>query len=304
MNNYFKSIASVLLSLLLFSTPVFSSSALLVTDLGSSAEYIGVGGNEAVSLGAHNVFHNPSLMGQDKNFSVSLFTTTLMDDIQYRSLALSKQWDKLSVGFGYMDSAVDNITETVQGETKFEVSGYYESQFSVYKGGLSYQLAPHLSMGFVANYYHNKIHSVAGSTLNGDVGIAYRKDHILVSASSKNIFQTNEILYDNDATEALSLVSTLSAHIYAPVVEPMFQMQIHSAKAPSYSVGAIFNLPLISMLDILVGYKTAYHLDTLKNRLTFGFGLNVQDIRFNFTYEKSNSVAFDHNSYFSLTYQF
>jgi hypothetical protein len=301
--NFKKLIVSVLMTILL-NTSIFSNDSILISDIGSTAEYIAVGGNEAVSLGAHNIFNNPSMIGKERSKSLSLFTTTLMENVQFRSIAVSKQWKKLSLGLGYMDSVVSDIPETIEGSDTFEVSDYYGALFSVYKAGIAYECAPYITVGFAANYYFNKIYSVSGSTINGDIGLLYKRDRVMVSATSKNIFQTNQVEYDNDGLEALPLVSTLAAHIYLPYIEPMGQMRLYSGKESTYSFGALIHLPKFSYLDILVGYKTSYYLDELKERVSFGFGLNMFDLIVHYTYETSNSVAFNHNSYFSISYLF
>ena len=154
------------------------------------------------------------------------------------------------------------------------------------------------------NHYHNQVHNVIGSATNTDIGFSYKQYNLLFTGTIKNIYQNKKMEYSNKAIEELPLSTTLSAHLYYAYIQPMAQISISNHGLQGYSIGSIISHPSFSYLDVLVGFKSAYHLAGFRHRMTLGFGLNMNNMSVNFTYEKSNSVAFDHNTYFSMNYNF
>ena len=69
----------IILFLWLFlSTCLFANErAFLVTEIGSSAKHIGLGGIELSTASAASIFHNPALLYGNYNYSISMFTTQL-----------------------------------------------------------------------------------------------------------------------------------------------------------------------------------------------------------------------------------
>jgi hypothetical protein len=285
---------------LLFSPALVASPAFQITDVGTSADYIAVGGNEVGFYGGNNVFHNPSLMSKPNLSSISLFTTTLMGEINYKSIAISKSFDRFTFGLGYMDSETNGITETVEGSEEFLVSDYYGALFSIYKAGMSYKVSQKTTFGLSLSYYYNKIYSISASAMNADLGFSHQINRLLLTGSSKNIFRNNVVAYSDNTQEELPSIYNLAAKLDLTYIEPMMQYSFYRGKDSGYSVGIIIHHPKFSLLDLLVGYKSSYYLDELKHRWTFGLGLNIDLFTFNVTYEKSDTVAFDNNIYFSI----
>ena len=180
----------VLIAILICSQASYAGVAELVTNIGASAEYIAVGGNDSVSYGAHSVFNNPTQIADNDSFSVSLFTTTIMQDVNYRNAAISKQWGRFSAGVGYMDATVEDIPETLEIEDdEIGISSYYSAQAKAIKGAFSYKASEQFSIGMLINHYHNQVHNVIGSATNTDIGFSYKQYNLLFTGTIKNIYQ-------------------------------------------------------------------------------------------------------------------
>jgi hypothetical protein len=165
---------------------------------------------------------------------------------------------------------------------------------------MSYKVSEKTTVGVSLSYFYNKIYSISANGINSDLAFSHQINRLLLTASTKNIFPNKIIKYSDNTQEELPSIYTVAAKLELTYIEPMMQYSFYSGKDPAYSIGAIIHHPKFSLLDILVGYKSSYYLDDLKHRLTFGFGLNVDIFSFNVAYEKSDTVAFDNNIYFSI----
>ena len=73
----------VLFSLLLGSVPLMAADALMVTDVGTSAGMLGKGQVEGFDSSAISVLENPAGLYRVKNQSVSMFSTQLMNEVDF-----------------------------------------------------------------------------------------------------------------------------------------------------------------------------------------------------------------------------
>lgn len=284
---------------------VANERAFSVTEIGSSAKYIGLGGIELSTDSAASVFHNPALIYGNYSYSISMFTTQLFDEVNYRNFAISKQINNFFLGFGYMDARVSDIPKTIKittdSESYFDINGYYNLNYSLYKIGLSYQLSKKIIAGLGLSYVDNSISDVNANGLNLDVGFNYKINTHSLALSVDNILQHYDLQYSNDGTESYPFKTTLSYRKNWNFMSSLIQYSVIKDHLPQSAIGVELKHPTFTFLDAFLGYRSDYYLNDLDYKLTLGLGLNFFGVSFHYAYQKSDYFQEDNYSFFSMT---
>ena len=82
---------------------------LLITDLGSSARMIALGGVEGFTWTSNAVFENPASLAKIKNHSISAFTSKIIDEVTYINLSYATRTKSGHFGVGHMSASVGGI---------------------------------------------------------------------------------------------------------------------------------------------------------------------------------------------------
>ena len=139
-----------------------STRALMLLDLGTSAEMIGIGNIEGFANGANVLFHNPASMSKLSPYSFSLFTSKIINEISYFSYSGSYQSEYGTFGFGYMSAADDDFIHTgttiVNAENDREITEKDRLQSSLVN--LSYAMPWKKILMLALRYYY--IHEKLG----------------------------------------------------------------------------------------------------------------------------------------------
>ena len=293
-----------LLILIMGTVSISKERAFSVAEIGSSAKFIGLGGIELSTSSAASVFHNPALLQGKYSYSLSVFTTQLFNEVNYRNLAFSKQFKKFNFGVGYMDARVVDLPTTVKLTDNmgsyFDITGYYDISFSLYKAAISYQLNNNFIFGVGVSYIDNSISDISANGFNADLGLNYKHKNNSFSLSIDNIFQYYDLEYSNDADEAYPLKATFSYLKNFAFVTPMIQYSLVQDYLPQMAIGMLFKYPKFSFLDGFLGYKSDYYLDDYDYKFTLGLGLNFFGVNFHYAYQKSDYINTDNYSFFSM----
>ena len=296
--------------ILLSSEANFASDALLISDVGTSAKMLAVGQIEGFDDTAVAIFENPAALHHVEKQSVSLFTTTLFDEVHFRNVAYARKFSKGTLGIGYMSAGVDDIAHTSEekgsdGATHNIVDSYFGVNHAMFKVGYEYPLSDHLYLGTTATYFQNSIGTVKGSGVNGDVGLMYIKGPVTFSGTLKNVLIGSDIKYSNNGGEPLPFQTVWGAQYHIGYFDFLGQYRTTTAFSKGFkSAGVHFNPGFMKFFHLRAGYKDIAHLDKISHHATFGIGLSLKSISFDYAYEKSDVVSFDNNNYFSISVGF
>lgn len=72
-----------------------------ISELGSSAKMIALGTVQGFSNDASSIFENPAQLHHIDNYSVSLFSTTILEEVNYHTLNFAKKTTIGTFGIGY-----------------------------------------------------------------------------------------------------------------------------------------------------------------------------------------------------------
>jgi len=289
---------------------VDASDALLISDVGTSAKMLGMGQIEGFDDSAIAIFENPAALYRVENHSVSLFTTKLFEEVQFRNAAYSYKTPKGTFALGYMSAGVDDIPKTFEsvdseGVTHNMADSYFGVNHSIYKLGYHYDIHENLHFGGSVNYYYNTIDTVKGSGVNADLGLIYTKGPLVLSGTLKNVVRSSHINYSSHYSEALPFQTVWGAQYHIGYFDFLGQYRTTSAYDHGFkSAGVHFNPSFMKFFHVRGGYKEIVYLDKVSHHGTFGIGLSLKSVSFDYAYEKSDVASFDNNNYFSVSLEF
>lgn len=283
--------------------------ALLVTDLGSSARMIALGGIEGFTWTSNAVFENPASLAKIKKHSFSAFTSTIIDEVTYINLSYAARTKYGQFGVGYMSASVGGIPETaereVEGQTRYYAIRYFD--YLDYLAKLAYQvdIKENLHIGFTANYFNSRMDDLRGSGVNADVGVLWTTYPWTFSATAKNIFLNLQKEYTNDATENLPIQLLLATKYEFRDVDIMAQLKKERLrKSPLKAFGLAFRPSWLPFLKLYGGYKEYFAIRDVNSSTTLGVGLSIEGVDFEYGYEASAHPEFDNYNYFSMSLNF
>ena len=296
------------LLILTFLTCVFftyaEENAFYVSQVGTSARMLAIGDIEGFSRSAVNVFENPSSLAFMDSFSISLFKTTLFNEVDYANVAvgLSSKYGHFSIG--YMNSSVSGIPKTylniVGSNSYVESNGDYGVNFDLFKFGYSFPMKNNLKLGISYSYFQNTIDTLTGQGFNYDIGFFYSLQKFSLSYVIHNFIKSEFINYDDSTFEKIPMHTILGIKYNLDDLDILFQFNFQEGSKILFSLGSIYNPSYFDIVEIMGGLKQQNYLNLSSNHLTLGFGIIIGALGFYYSYEKSDHYMFDNYSYFSL----
>lgn len=286
--------------------PVLASDYFLISDVGVSARTLGMGHVEGFNTSSGTLFENPAGLTRNKSQSLSLFDTTMAQDVKYTQLSFSKKTDLGYFGVGYMQATVFEIPETgiVNGETFPRVVSTFDYRNTMYKFTYSRSFSPVLDYGVSYVHYENRFYTINGSGSNLDAGLLYRKSRGELSVFARNILPGSNVHYNNGAIETLpfQLVSSFKYPLLSAYVYPQVKYTQNHAL---FSLGVSYIPSNLPFLEFFGGYKQHLTLtQKVKNNASIGLGLHLYGVQFQYAYERSDYLLQDYSNYFSVQLAF
>jgi hypothetical protein len=281
----------------------------MLTDLGTSAKTIRIGNIEGFSQYPNTVFENPAGLHRTNKIAVSAFTTTLMEEVEYKNIAVSMRLPVGILGVGYMSAQVADIPHTFINESKgneFDIDGYYNYINSLTKISYCISQSKELHIGASVSHYYTDVYSYKGEGYNFDAGILIETDTLALSIIVKNAAPNLVVNYENseDANysglENLPLQTIYSIRYNLSDFQLYGQLKNGNRRQMTSSVGINYTPSFIPFFSISAGYKELLVLEEVKNNFTLGLGLNLFGVSFDYAYEQSEHILYNHKHYFSL----
>ncbi len=279
-------------------------------DAGSSARMIRIGNIEGFSESADSVFENPAGLYNVKNISVGMFTTTFMDEVDYINMSLAYRTPFGTFGAGYMSAGVKDFAKTFINPAKgdeIDISGYFNSENAT--GKLSYQVSQtdNLHIGVSGVYYANNIDHVKGKGFNFDAGVIFDADDLKLSVVIKNIATSLKIKYTSESVATYNQIENIPLKTVYSAMYKAGDLSIYGQikqggnnKELTKSFGVNYRPSFIPLISVSGGYKEYVVIREVKGNLVFGVGLDLIGVSFDYAYESSEHVLYNHKHYFSV----
>jgi hypothetical protein len=290
-------------------TNIYSAQFDMISDIGTSAAMIGRANIQGFTNEATVVFENPaSLVTIDKDNSISLFATTIMNEVHYNNISYSKKTPWGTFGVGYLKVAVFGIDETAEDSNENHVSiGTFDYGNSILK--LAYQkefILPNTYFGVALNQYSHQYYSIDGSGTDFDLGLYWDNQAFDCSVVLRNLLGS-DVTYNNDSKESLPREFITSALI------PLGEFNIYSQLRYKWdnilpSIAVSYRPEFLSIFQISGGYKQSIEQEAAGKAtfdgLTLGIALFLYDLQIHYAFEKNDHPEFDNKSYISVSMNF
>ncbi len=294
---------SLIVNILIFlASSIYAGDALLLTDLGSSARMIALGNVEGFSHSSSAIFENPASLYPISQYSLSAFATQLMQEVSYRNIAFGTSTGLGNVAVGFMSADVSDIYRTTKPADRIIAGDTF--RFENYMVKLAYQKSiwEDLSLGTALNYYSNTLGDVKGTGVNMDVGAFVTPGPFQVSLVARNVLRNLKANYSNGGSETYPLQTILAGGYNWGDLDILAQIKKTSSQPESIKAAGIHYHPgFVPFIHFYGGVKDYLANETIKTTVSLGVGLNVFGLAFDYGYEKSDHVAFDNNSYVSVS---
>lgn len=299
-----RSIGVVIIMLVLAVNSAYATNYNVLTDMGSSSKMIAIGNIEGFSDSAAGVLENPASLTNTKKTSVSLFTTTLMDDAIYTAGAVSVTVPFGKLGLGYMGVGVSGIPYgSLDQSNQVKLDGYASYKSEILK--LSYQFNPrkNISVGASLIQYSSDFFDVHAKGYNVELGTLIDMQPFQLSIVGRNLMGNSVVLFtggDANGTEKLATNLIVSGKYHWEEMDVLTQFK-NIEDTTLFSYGVIYTPRFFTSIQLLGGFKNYRVLDTTKSGYTIGLNLRVKDVQFQYAYEKSDYYVYDSKNYFSVS---
>jgi len=294
--------------------PVNGADFAMISDLGTSARHIAIGGVDGFSDAAESIFENPAGLYRVNGFSLSVFSSKVMNEVQYTNLALSTETPIGRLGVGFMEATVSNVPVTDATKQVINaqevvndvfIKDWFDYKNSLYKVAYQTRVLPQLEVGVSYVYYHQSYYSVSGHGSDLDVGMIYTQPNYEVSLLARNVLPDTKVVYNTGAYEPLPtqyVASMKRAFKWGLDVYPQVK---YTQEQFLPSVGAKYTPNFLPFIHFMAGYKTFLtYTEGRKHNASFGIGLDLMGLTVYYAYERSDYALKDHKNYFSITTNF
>ncbi|MFC1617407.1 type IX secretion system membrane protein PorP/SprF [Candidatus Margulisiibacteriota bacterium] len=299
----FKKILIIILFFLVSSLSVAGANYNLITDVGISAKSISLGGIGSFNDSADVIFDNPAGLSSIKNNSLSIFQTTVMQEVHYYNVSYAGKTPIGTFGVGFMNAYVTGIPYTgLNGNNETFIESYYDYNNYIYKIGYAYNLTKNLALGASLVGYNLTFHDISGSGNDFDIGCILSFDNLDISFVVQQGLNSN-IKYNNDGIERLQNRYSLSAKYQISDVKLFGQLRTQELKY-LYAAAVSYNPEFLKIFELNFGYKQFLVLGEVRNGITVGLGLLFDSIKFHYAFEKSDHFEHNNKNYFTIAFDF
>lgn len=293
--------------------------AIDITQLGTSAHHIGLANISGFNQSASGVFENPASLYSVDRWSASFFSTTVMDEVEYLSIAGAYRFKHGVLALARMGASVYDIPNTAgQYNASSELIGIdtvsvFEYGNYVYKLGYQTMLENQWSLGLAFNYYRvNAGTHLEGSGVNMDIGAICQFDRLDLSMVVQNAIPNQNIKYSNDGNAEKLPFRYLIAGKYKPaeyysVLSEVKKYEFHSDIFFSAALDYELFHRLLKNVDwfFRVGQRN-FPVSPVRVRsaTTLGMGFEFDFLSIDYAYQVSEHPDFDFQHYFSLALNF
>ena len=278
----------------------------MITDIGSSARMVSLGGIEGFGESAESIFDNPAALFRVRDRSYSLFHTQFINgEVTVLNAAVAERFQQGYLAFGVYQSSVSSIPftggDSVNG---FNVVDRFNYDNSIYKLGYQFFWGE-ISIGANLTYFSESIHNDKGTGLNMDLGIIWQHQGFDWSLSGKNILGSS-VVYNGDLTNNDSVLMpqqlALSTRRLFNDFSVYGQVKYYQGiKTPLKSAAVEYHVPALQIpVTASLGWREFISVGEIYSNMTFGIGMGIGNYVVNFAFEKSDFISQDQQYYLSL----
>ena len=326
---------SVLAAAILSAGPAMSKSTIDITDAGSSARVLGLGkAFTAVAGDPSSIFVNPAGLSTINSVDLTTMYTTYMDDMKLTLLGGTYPVPGGVMGFGYAGNfSGDTPVTTIDASGRVIDTGsrmnYSANQlvvsYATRFGGfpILFESMKNMAFGVSGKIYLQNMTGPGGGTASGfdvDAGLLYKhRNGVMVSVLAKNMLpstggQLGTLVWSTGGKDGIPSVLKFGTNIKVLGSDGLINaggQQLDAAVDLDTDMAsgkpALFHAGVewkpVEMLALRTGLdqEQAVGTDTrVSNNGTFGIGLKIGNIGFDYAYRAYSALAENSAHYFSF----
>jgi hypothetical protein len=275
-----------------------TGSGLDFLNIGPSAQILSMGeGTTAYPTGSSSIYSNPSLLSFEEKSGMDINYTLWISNLTTQFAAVHIKRNQLTYGFGIYGTRADDFEARSQPGPS---SGLFSVSYLSLSTAVAYQVGP-FSAGVTAQYLREEIFQLRANGYAFNVGTTLRffKEKVLAGVSLNNLGEMEKL-----ETTATPLPTMLNAGISAKLIE--FMTPGNNDFPLLIGILTDWGVPLddhyrgdFTSEDVqdsyttfgltvdaaeLFEFQTAYRLGPTERPLSFGMGLSIQPVQFNYSF--------------------
>jgi len=297
-------IIGLMLLIISFAIPLKAADFRMITDLGSSARTIGIANIEGFNDSSAGVFENPAGLYRLRGASLSFFTATLIQEVNYINMSVGLPTEYGTFGLGFMTARVSDIPFTgldSLGRVIVLDTFLYRNEF--YK--LSYENLAMENLHLGASLTLASISAepfLRGNGMNVDLGLLYKMNNTHISFVGKNVLRDSKVNYSNGAAETFPLEALLGVSHSIGAYDLFGQLKQAGENSPILTAVAFrYDLNNQGLITFSLGFKEFLVIGKKQNNFSVGASLDLSGIVMDYSFETSDHFQFNGNHYFSVT---
>ncbi len=272
----------------------------VISDLGTSAQMIGLGRFGGFSDTADVIFENPAGLARIKSMGVGFFSSQVID-ATYRGVSVAMRTGAGVVGLGYYGSSISGLIYTGQYSSGQGPGPEFSVSESVFRAGLQSNISPEVSAGVAAVVVSKDLGSDSVVAGNLEAGIFQDLDRFSYSIVVRNILPM-EAVYRSGATEKQSFQVIPSLWVPLDPFTLVGQMRWIYGVQPTTLNSLGIKWAIISDCFSVVAGGAEMMTTTGKktSRMSVGTVLSMSSVTLQYSYEKGDYEDDGNHHYFSI----
>ena len=273
----------------------------ILSELGTSAEMIGIGRVNGFSKSADIIFENPAGMRSIRAVQAGFFTTRVVE-ANYQSFSVAFPTTIGVVGIGYFGTGVDGIVASDVSESgRFISRSTFSISESVSKIGLQTDILGNVSFGGSVVFYSKNLVGDSVFGANFELGIQKESDIFSYSVVMRNVLPLDAV-YKSGAREKMPM------HIVPAVSYKLDQLTLYGQGKCILGKRAMILSSAGMKYDIIPGNFSVLGgvseiltaSQTKSGRFQIGTVLNFNSLSLQYAYEKGDYDDEQNQHYISM----
>ncbi len=279
------------------------------TEIGARARSIRLANVEGFSFQSDSVLENPAGLARVESGSMTLFSSTLMGEVQYYNGTIAAATPVGVFGLGFNSVGVSGLVRTQEvfesGLSVPEELGNFGVTKTVYKVGYGFSQSPNLKLGVSGALYLSTIDTYTASGFNLDAGVLFEEGRAGLSFLIRNLANGLNVKYSDGSEESLPMESVVGGKLGLGDFDVFGQIKVvGSSKKLAKSAAINYNPGFVPFINLSVGYKEYLVLREVQSNTVMGIGVEAFGTEFDYAYEHSDHPEFSGNHYFSIGVSF
>lgn len=299
--------------LILFSSSIVCSDTVfeMITDLGSSARMISLGGIEGFGRSAASVFDNPAALYRVRRQSYSLFHTQFLNgEVTVMNVAAAVPIHHACLAVGAYHSSVSDIPFTQRSTSQSEeiyVAERFNYDNAIYKLGYQFFWAD-VSCGIGLSFLSQSLYKDLGTGMNVDFGMLGRLADLDWSFIVKNLLLESPVTYQGSNSEGM--VALMPQQFSLGIRKSLddfslyTQFKYHQSVENFLKSFAVEYHPVLLSLPVSasIGWQEFASVGAIYQKFTVGIGIVFIGTSVFFAFEQSDFLSQDHQYYLSVNF--